>query len=229
MVTGIQTFRTSVGEPFVTIRGVRFPFNAGNVKLLVNSTSMTRETSSVNPSVMLLPIEQVDRIEVVRGPSSSVYGDFAFLGVITSSHKNLAAWTSNDGEEGVQNTADESRFSGIAELSRGSTSLSYQAFDRDYETNVVLRERQQSIDARHYAELPGAWYADADISLLITDVDMPGGVFEGDMVRSQIGSAFGGACDGWHSSTTWRGWARRWKKPSQLTWQTSQQTPAAPA
>jgi outer membrane receptor for ferrienterochelin and colicin len=82
LVSGIQTFRTPVGEPFVTIRGVPFPFNAGNVKLLVNSTSMTRETSSVNPSVMLLPIEQVDRIEVVRGPSSSVYDDFAFLGMI---------------------------------------------------------------------------------------------------------------------------------------------------
>ncbi|HCL31156.1 MAG TPA: hypothetical protein DIC52_22360, partial [Candidatus Latescibacteria bacterium] len=29
LVSGIQTFRTPVGEPFVTIRGVPFPFNAG--------------------------------------------------------------------------------------------------------------------------------------------------------------------------------------------------------
>jgi outer membrane receptor for ferrienterochelin and colicins len=226
LVPGIQTYRTAVGEPFVTVRGLPFPFNAGNVKLLVNSISMTRETSAVNPSVLLLPIEQVDRIEVVRSPSSSVYGDFAFLGVINiitqkgetggfvsvqdgehlaagaqfsgargnaTLDANLAGWTSSQGEGSLQNTADESRLSGIAELSLGGTSLSYQIFDRDFEGNTLLRERQQSIDARHHADLPADWYADVDVAMLLTDVDMPRGAFEGDMIRSEIdlGGAMG--------------------------------------
>ncbi|MBT4299852.1 MAG: TonB-dependent receptor plug domain-containing protein, partial [Gammaproteobacteria bacterium] len=34
------------------------------------------------PHLMNLPIEQVDRIEVIRGPGSVLYGEYAFSGVV---------------------------------------------------------------------------------------------------------------------------------------------------
>ncbi len=81
-IPGIRITRKGVGEPLLTVRGVSFPFSSGNVKVLVNSISMSRESSGNNTSVLLMPISQVDRIEVVRGPASVLYGDFAFMGVV---------------------------------------------------------------------------------------------------------------------------------------------------
>jgi iron complex outermembrane receptor protein len=82
LVPGIQISRNGAGDPFATVRGLPFPFNSGNIKILINSVTMSRETSSLNTSVLLLPVEQVERIEVIRGPGSSVYGNFAFMGLV---------------------------------------------------------------------------------------------------------------------------------------------------
>jgi len=82
LVPGMQIFRNNLGEPFVVVRGLPFPFNSGNIKILTNSVAMSRETSAINTSALLMPVEQVERIEVVRGPGSSVYGNFAFMGLV---------------------------------------------------------------------------------------------------------------------------------------------------
>ena len=82
LVPGVQTSRGSQGEPFATVRGLPFPFNSGNIKILVNSIAMSRETSAINTSALLTAVAQVERIEVIRGPGSSVYGNFAFLGLV---------------------------------------------------------------------------------------------------------------------------------------------------
>lgn len=82
MVPGIQVARLSTGEPTVKVRGIAFPFNAGNIKVMLNSIALSRESSGINSSVLLTPLAQVDRIEVIRGPGSSIYGDFAMAGVV---------------------------------------------------------------------------------------------------------------------------------------------------
>jgi outer membrane cobalamin receptor len=82
MVPGIQVAHLGTGEPTLKVRGVAFPFNAGNVKVMLNSIAMSRESSGINSSVLLIPVAQVDRIEVIRGPGSSLYGDFAMAGVV---------------------------------------------------------------------------------------------------------------------------------------------------
>ncbi len=82
MVPGIQVARLTTGEPTVKVRGIAFPFNAGNIKVMLNSIALSRESSGINSSVLLTPLAQVDRIEVIRGPGSSIYGDFAMAGVV---------------------------------------------------------------------------------------------------------------------------------------------------
>jgi outer membrane receptor for ferrienterochelin and colicins len=82
LVPGVMSYPGNAGEPVLLVRGIAFPFNAGNVKVLVNSIAMSRESSGVGSSVLHMPIEQVERIEFVRGPGSLLYGDFAYMGLI---------------------------------------------------------------------------------------------------------------------------------------------------
>lgn len=88
LVPGVQLTRLATGEPSIKVRGISFPFNAGNIKVMLNSIALSRESSGINSSVLLMPVEQVDRIEIIRGPGSSVYGDFAMAGVVNIITRN---------------------------------------------------------------------------------------------------------------------------------------------
>ncbi len=88
LVPGIQVSRIASGEPTVKVRGMSFPFNAGNIKVMLNSIALSRESSGINSSVLLTPIAQVERIEVIRGPGSAIYGDFAMTGVVNIITRN---------------------------------------------------------------------------------------------------------------------------------------------
>ena len=82
MVPGVMTVRDSSGTGSVIVRGIQFPFNSGNIKILVDGVSLSRESSGINGSTLSLPIQLVERIEFIRGPGSVIYGDFAFMGLV---------------------------------------------------------------------------------------------------------------------------------------------------
>ncbi len=93
LVPGIEALRDDIGNATLRVRGIDYFENSGQVKVLVNGLSYARETAGQNGSVMLMPIELVDRIEVIRGPGSEVYGDFAFAGlvnILTKEDRSLA-------------------------------------------------------------------------------------------------------------------------------------------
>ena len=81
-VPGLYMVRDRGGTPSVIVRGTEFPFNSGNVKILVNGIALSRENAGINGILLQIPIQQVDRVEVIRGPGSVVYGDFAFMGLV---------------------------------------------------------------------------------------------------------------------------------------------------
>lgn len=82
LVPGVEPALDDRGTPTVTVRGLPFPFNSGNIKILLNGVPTGREAAGVNSSVLFLPLSQVERIEFIRGPGSVVYGDFAFQGLL---------------------------------------------------------------------------------------------------------------------------------------------------
>lgn len=82
LVPGILPTKDPTGGTSVIARGINFPFSSGNVKILVNSLSMSQESSGINSTILQIPIEQIQRIEVVRGPGAILYGDNAFMGLI---------------------------------------------------------------------------------------------------------------------------------------------------
>ena len=92
LIPGVLASRGSGAAPSMLVRGISYPFNSGNVKILVNSVSMSRESAGVNNSIAYLPIEQVERIEFIRGPGSLLYGGYASMGVL-----NIVTRTSGRG------------------------------------------------------------------------------------------------------------------------------------
>jgi outer membrane receptor for ferrienterochelin and colicins len=81
-IPGVEAARDLRGTPTVTVRGVHFPFNNGNIRILLDGVPMSRESAGVNSAALLFPIEQVERLEFVRGPGSVIYGEFAFQGLL---------------------------------------------------------------------------------------------------------------------------------------------------
>lgn len=118
LVPGVQIGRNSNGSRLVFIRGLQH--GNGNVKLLLNSVAMNNAYSGYS-NVLFIPVEQVERIEVIRGPGSAVYGEFAFAGVVNivtradGNHVHLRAGSSDAYDAGgvlsMQDAARDLRLS----------------------------------------------------------------------------------------------------------------------
>src|SRR6185436_16020111 len=85
LVPGVQVIRDHDGGPVALVRGINFIFNNGNIKVLVDGVAFTQEATGVtdvNSSILLMPIQDVDRLEFMRGPGSAIHGDAAYLGLL---------------------------------------------------------------------------------------------------------------------------------------------------
>jgi len=81
-VPGANLVSNNYGRKGVTVRGIGGAFGSSNLKLMLNGHAVNGNFSVAAPHLMNLPIEQVDRIEVIRGPGSVLYGEYAFSGVV---------------------------------------------------------------------------------------------------------------------------------------------------
>lgn len=114
MVPGMEINRDQFGAATLRVRSVDYFFNGGNVKLLLDSLPLSRETAFQTSALLLMPIAQVERIEVIRGPGSGVHGDYAFMGLVNivsrhddrrlelelgSGDRRLASWSFAHGDE----------------------------------------------------------------------------------------------------------------------------------
>lgn len=82
LVPGFTQGIEVTGERQVLSRGVGFGYASGQIKVLLDGVSMNSTLAATANPVMNIPIEQVARIEVIRGPGASVYGEFAYAGVV---------------------------------------------------------------------------------------------------------------------------------------------------
>lgn len=102
MVPGMQTVRDGSATPSLIVRGIQFPFNNGNVKILIDGVPLSRESSGINSTALNLPVEAVERVEVIRGPGSVIYGDFAFMGIVNIVTRRHGTRLSLRGDTAVQ-------------------------------------------------------------------------------------------------------------------------------
>lgn len=81
LIPGVELSLSSDGQSQVFVRGIGTAFSSGKTKVLLNGIPFNA-TLSVATTALRIPTEQVDRIEVIRGPGSAIYGEFAYSGVI---------------------------------------------------------------------------------------------------------------------------------------------------
>src|SRR5674476_488408 len=82
-VPGIHVSRSPIGyNPIYTIRGISTQYNP-QVLMLVNGIPVTAAYVGDRSQIWAgMPVANIARIEVIRGPGSALYGADAFAGVI---------------------------------------------------------------------------------------------------------------------------------------------------
>jgi len=85
LVPGFQSQRSadfSLNYTFSS-RGRRNEFQAKEILIVMDGRRLNDpRTDSVNTTLPLILLEQIERVEVIRGPGSAIYGSSAFMGVI---------------------------------------------------------------------------------------------------------------------------------------------------
>ena len=64
------------------VRGIGNAFISGKTKIMLNGVAFNDAATSAAPYILRLPVEMIERVEVIRGPGSALYGEYAFSGVI---------------------------------------------------------------------------------------------------------------------------------------------------
>jgi len=91
-VPGVQVKREASGVPVVIFRGVS---QKGEVKLMVDGVTINNTYRGSIYHYLDFPIEMVERIEVIRGAGSVLYGSGAMSGVINIITKNANSESRN--------------------------------------------------------------------------------------------------------------------------------------
>ena len=171
-VPGLHVFMTNVGlNPIYSFRGIATSHNP-QVLMLVNGIPITNVFSGDRSQIWGgMPLENVARIEVMRGPGSALYGADAFSGVINvitrtaadlqgseygaraGSFNSRDVWIQHGGKLGVLDAAFYLR-AGNSDGQKGIIQQDAQtALDTRFGTNVSLapgplNAQNQSLDAR---------------------------------------------------------------------------------
>ena len=82
LVPGLDVLRDQIGAEQLLVRGIARTFAASNVKMMLNGVALNSAGDSSATPLFEMPISQIDRIEVIRGPGSAIHGEFALMGVV---------------------------------------------------------------------------------------------------------------------------------------------------
>lgn len=111
-VAGVETMAPSAGHSDVAIRGLQRKMN-NTVLFLVDGRSVYQDSTGwMFWGPVTLQLEEIDRIEVIRGPGAAVYGANAVTGVV-----NIITRAPGEGQSELSvtgGTLGVRRFSGVA-------------------------------------------------------------------------------------------------------------------
>jgi iron complex outermembrane receptor protein len=82
LVPGMDISVNNMGLRDVLVRGIGNTIASGNLKIQLNGISMNSALWGKAYPALDIPVEQIDRIEIIRGPGSAVHGEFASTGVV---------------------------------------------------------------------------------------------------------------------------------------------------
>ncbi|MCP4400721.1 MAG: TonB-dependent receptor [bacterium] len=88
-IPGVEIVQDRLGVSQIVVRGLREAYSPG-VKLLIDGHSLNDPiTGGATSAYDDLPLKNVSRIEIIRGPASALYGANAFVSVIHVITKNV--------------------------------------------------------------------------------------------------------------------------------------------
>ncbi len=80
LVPGMSTVLYRQGFWMLSVRGATGAIAFGNTKFLIDDIPIN--TAFATDPVPNMPISQIERIDIIRGPGSAIYGEFAFSAVV---------------------------------------------------------------------------------------------------------------------------------------------------
>ncbi len=79
---GVTTSMDETGMRSISVRGIGELFEPSKIKLLLNGVAVNASAGATTGTLYDTPVEQVERIEFIRGPGSAIHGEFAYAGVV---------------------------------------------------------------------------------------------------------------------------------------------------
>lgn len=172
-IPGVETLIQEYGYTEVMMRGGRL--ESQRIKFLINGHSMNPPRTG-QPAIFLddLTVENIDRIEIIRGPGSALYGTNAFSGVINILTKRLT----NGVEAIVKGGTANTRVGGVlfgATIRELVLSGYAEYAETDGDDAVIARDAQSVLDDQFapygvpaVSRAPGqvqAWRQKTDLNL----------------------------------------------------------------
>ncbi|ETR69658.1 MAG: iron complex outermembrane recepter protein [Candidatus Magnetoglobus multicellularis str. Araruama] len=114
--------------------------------MMLNNISMTDSIASLNDTLLDFPISLMERIEIVRGPGSAIYGEYAYAGVINIITRKTNSLVSLR----------------IASLASISSSALLNHYSQDQSTHLSLMAHQFKTDGSDAITGPDAYYQESD-------------------------------------------------------------------
>ncbi|MCI0506604.1 MAG: TonB-dependent receptor [Gammaproteobacteria bacterium] len=189
LLPGIEISRTNDGQPQILVRGIGKSFFSAKVKFLLNSTPFNA-TLGAATTLLTLPIEQVERIEVIRGPGSAVYGEYASVGVI-----NIITRKDDTALFGRANDLKKHSYGGMYSQQAPGKDLAFNISvsqvtadggDVDAGPDILFGTPQESI-----SNAPGRINNKEDHKALLLDISYKDYLFSWQRVEQGIGDYFG--------------------------------------
>ncbi|KPA16571.1 TonB-denpendent receptor [Candidatus Magnetomorum sp. HK-1] len=142
-MAGIHVYIDSLGVRTISIRAIGGATSTGNVKMMLNNIPMIDSMASLSDVLLDFPISLMERIEIVRGPGSAIYGEYAYTGVIniiTRKENSLVSL-------------------GIASLATLSNSALLNYSSQDQSTHLSVLAHQFKTDGSDAVTGPDAYYS----------------------------------------------------------------------
>ncbi len=99
LVPGLNITSNGHGASQILVRGMTPAFASSTVKVMLNGISLSSPVLRGNAAFLEVPISQVERIEIVRGPGSAVHGEFALMGIVNIITRNQGKRLSGEIDE----------------------------------------------------------------------------------------------------------------------------------
>ncbi len=147
------------GDHIFTMRGIRNTLNS-EVLIMLNGTRISIPYQGTLMANMIIPVQAIQRVEVIRGPGSALYGADAFAGVINIITKNAAdldGVTLGGRAGNVDTQSGWAQYGGQWQGWEVATSLQYShnGIDHDRIVDADLQSQFDSVLGTHASLAPG--------------------------------------------------------------------------